>query len=150
MGPRLVENRPGNRLSYPPAGIGGKFVALCVVKTKNSPHQPEVAFLNQISKRESLVHVALGDRNNEPEVGPDHGILGHLDRPAVGLHLCLQFKQFPFLGIFLRGAGNIVAHEIELLLLGLQGRITLLPEIYTLAEQLHLLDLGGILPLWQR
>ena len=37
--------------------------------------------------------------------------------------------QFPFIRILLGSADHTVAHEIELLFFGLQGGITLFPEV---------------------
>src|SRR4051794_11174282 len=71
-GARLVGDRPCDGLPDPPRRVGGELVALAVVELLDSADQTERAFLDQIEKGEPAAEVALGDRDDEAEVGLDH------------------------------------------------------------------------------
>ena len=54
------------------------------VETLDRFHQADVAFLDQVQELQPAVGVFLGDRDNQPEVGLDHFLLG-LRRLALAL-----------------------------------------------------------------
>ena len=143
-GPGLVKNGTGDGLADPPGGIGGELVSLFIIKTENRPHKTKIAFLDQIGQGQSLVHVAFGNGNHQPEVGPDHRVLGALDGPVIGLDLGVQLEQLTTFRILAVGHQNTVPHVIELLLFGFQGRVTPLPEIDALHQHGDFLHPRGI------
>jgi hypothetical protein len=61
----------GDGLANPPGGVGREFVALGVVEFVDGLKEAEVAFLDEVEKRQirRAVYVFLGDRNDEAEVG---------------------------------------------------------------------------------
>ena len=67
----LVAEAPGDGLADPPGGVGGEFEALAPVKFLNGADQAEVAFLNEVEDVEAAAGVALGDGNDESQVGAD-------------------------------------------------------------------------------
>ncbi len=73
---RLVGNGPRNRLAHPPRRIRRKFISAAVIEFVHRLHQADVAFLNQIQELQAAVGVALGDRNDQPQVGFDQLLLG--------------------------------------------------------------------------
>ena len=46
----LVQNGVGDGLLDPLGSVGRKLVALFVVEAKHGPHEPQVAFLNQVGQ----------------------------------------------------------------------------------------------------
>ncbi len=66
--PSLVGNGPRDGLANPPGGVGGKFIAAAVFVLVHRPHQPRIAFLDQVQEREAPVAVFLGDRHDQPQV----------------------------------------------------------------------------------
>ena len=66
--PRLVGNRSGYSLSYPPCGICGEFEALCIVEFFNGFDKTHVAFLDKVKEAHSSAHIFFCDRNNKSEV----------------------------------------------------------------------------------
>ena len=73
--PCLIGNRTRNRLSYPPCGVGGEFVALAVVKLVHRLHQPEVALLNQVKEEHPLSDIPLRDADDKTQVSLDKLVL---------------------------------------------------------------------------
>ena len=50
------------------------------------PHQPDIAFLDQVEELRAAVRISLGDRNNEPQVRFDHLLLGPACLALAALH----------------------------------------------------------------
>ena len=73
---RLVGERAGDRLADPPGRVGRELEALAVVELLRRAHQPERPLLDQVEERQALVAVVLRDRDDEPQVGLDHLLLG--------------------------------------------------------------------------
>ncbi len=115
----FIQDSPGYGLPDPPGSIGGKLVAFLVIKTENSTHQPKIAFLDQVGQGQPLVHVAFGNGDHKAKVCPDHGILGNLNGPVIGLQLGVYFKQLAFVLVFTGGNFYTVPHVVELLFFGL-------------------------------
>src|SRR5690606_12557338 len=92
-GAGLVGDRAGDRLTYPPGGVGRELVAAAVLELVDRLHQADVALLDQVQELQAAVGVFLGDRDDEAQVGLDHFLLGltglalallnHLDDAAV-------------------------------------------------------------------
>src|SRR6185437_1587568 len=61
--PRLVGERASHGLADPPRRIGRKLEALPVVELLRGTHEPDRALLDQIEKRQTLIAVALRDRD---------------------------------------------------------------------------------------
>jgi hypothetical protein len=60
-GPCLIGNGPGNGLSNPPGGIGGKFVPLLIFKFFYRLHQPDISLLDKIGKLQYPVNILFGN-----------------------------------------------------------------------------------------
>ena len=73
---RLVGERARDRLADPPGRIGRELEALAVVELLGRADQAERALLDQVEERQALVAVVLGDRDDQPQVGLDHLLLG--------------------------------------------------------------------------
>ncbi len=74
--PGLVRQRPRDRLPDPPRRVRGELESLAVVELLRRAHQPERALLDQVQERQPLVAIVLGDRDDQPQVGLHHLLLG--------------------------------------------------------------------------
>ena len=74
----LVGERAGDRLADPPGGVGRELEAAAPVELLDGAHQAERALLDQVEEGQAAAAVALGDRDDEPQVGLDHLLLGRL------------------------------------------------------------------------
>src|SRR4051794_22512289 len=74
--PALVRDRARHGLADPPRRVGGELVAAPVVELLDRADQPERALLDQVQERQAAAEVALGDRDDEAQVGLDHLLLG--------------------------------------------------------------------------
>ena len=72
---RLVGERPRDGLADPPRRVRRELEALAVVELLGGAHEPDRPLLNQIEERQALVAVALGDRDDQPQVRLDHLLL---------------------------------------------------------------------------
>ncbi len=72
----LVGQRAGDRLADPPGRVGRELVAAAVVELLDRPDQAQRALLDQVQQRQAAADVALGDRDDQPQVGLDHVLLG--------------------------------------------------------------------------
>ena len=61
--PRLVGERPRDRLADPPGRVGRELEAAAPVELLHRPDQAQRAFLDQVEERETLVAVVLRDRD---------------------------------------------------------------------------------------
>src|SRR5439155_1486405 len=77
-GPGLVGNGAGDSLADPPRGVSRKFVAAAIFELVGRTHEADIAFLNQVQQVKSAIHVFLGDRNYQAEIGFDEVLLGAL------------------------------------------------------------------------
>src|SRR5262245_40621087 len=75
-GARLVGDRAGDRLADPPGRVRRELVAAAVLELVDGLHQADVAFLDQVEELKPAVGVLLRDRDDQPEVGLDHLLLG--------------------------------------------------------------------------
>ena len=77
--PRLVGDRPRDRLADPPGRVGRELVAAAVVELLDRADQAERTLLDQVEEGEAAAEVTLGDRDDEAQVGLDHVPLrGHV------------------------------------------------------------------------
>ena len=74
-GAGLVGHGAGDRLADPPGGVGRELVALGVVELLDRADQAEVALLDQVQEQHAATGVALGQRDDEPEVGLEQVVL---------------------------------------------------------------------------
>ena len=81
-GARLVGDGPGDRLADPPGGVGRELVALAVVELLDGADEAEVALLDEVEERQAATDVALGDRDDETQVGLDRACAWHPCRRA--------------------------------------------------------------------
>ena len=66
---RLVGDGPRDRLPDPPRGIRRELEAAPVVELVDGAHETDVALLDQVQERKPSVHVLLGHRDDEAQVG---------------------------------------------------------------------------------
>ncbi len=76
--PALIDQGPLNRLPDPPGRVGGETAFLADLKALDSLDQAHVAFFDQVQKRQTTIHVALGDFNHQPQVRFNHPGPGRL------------------------------------------------------------------------
>src|SRR4029078_13538352 len=71
-------HRPADRLANPERRVGRKAEAAPMVELLHRAHQPDRALLDQIQQRHAgvLALEALGQVDDEPQIGFDHPILG--------------------------------------------------------------------------
>ena len=74
----LVGHRAGDRLADPPRRVGGELVALRVVELLDRADQAQVALLDQVQERHAAPGVALGQRDDQPQVRLEQVVLGAL------------------------------------------------------------------------
>ena len=74
-GAGLVGHGAGDGLTDPPRGVGGELVALGVVELLDRADQAEVALLDQVQERHAAAGVALGQRDDEAQVGLEQVVL---------------------------------------------------------------------------
>ena len=76
---RLVGERTRDGLANPPGRVRRELVALAPVELLGGAHEADRPLLDQVEERQSLVAVALRDRDDEAQVRLDHLLL----RPMV-------------------------------------------------------------------
>ena len=74
--PALVGDRARDGLADPPGRVGRELEPLAVVELLGRADEPDRSLLDQVEERQALVAVALGDRDDEAQVGLDHRLLG--------------------------------------------------------------------------
>ena len=65
-----------DRLADPPRRVGGEAVAAAPVELLDGADEAEDALLDQVEQRQLGALVLLGDRDDQPQVGVDHPVLG--------------------------------------------------------------------------
>ena len=75
-GTGLVGDSARDGLTDPPRGVRGELEALLVVELLDGADQTEVALLDQIQEQHAATDVALGDGDDQTEVGADERLLG--------------------------------------------------------------------------
>ena len=68
-GTGLIRDGPGDGLTDPPCGVGGELEALVIVKFLNGLDQSQIAFLDQVKEQHAAAHIALGNADDQTEVG---------------------------------------------------------------------------------
>ena len=68
-GAALVGDRARHRLPNPPRRVRRKFVAALIFELVHRAHQADVAFLDKVEKAEPAIGVALGEADDEAQVG---------------------------------------------------------------------------------
>src|SRR5690242_15547266 len=71
---RLLGARLKDCLANPPHRVRDELDAPRLVELSRRPHQPDVAFVDQVRERDATRLVLLRDRNDEAQVGTDKGI----------------------------------------------------------------------------
>ena len=92
-GAALVGDRALQCLADPPGRVRRELVALGVVELLDRTHQADVAFLDQVEQRQALALVALGQRNDEAEVGLEQVVAGAGAVGADGLQVATQLDR---------------------------------------------------------
>ena len=127
--PRLVRQRARDRLPDPPRGVGRELESLAVVELLRGADEPDRPLLDQIQEGQALIAVALGDRDDEPEVRLHHLLL----RPVVAaldplgqLDLLRGGQQVDAADVLEEELQGVGRHFLRLELLG-NGIVLLLP-----------------------
>ena len=147
--PRLVRERPGDRLADPPGRVRRELEPLAVVELLGGAHEPDRPLLDQIEERQALVAVPLGDRDDESEVRLDHRLLrvvvAALD-PLRELDLLRRGQQVDLADVLQeqleRVGRDFRPLDIERLLLRLLGLDDL--DVQLLEQAVELVDLRGV------
>eukprot|EP00964_Phaeocystis_antarctica_P141643 scaffold106720_cov62-Phaeocystis_antarctica.AAC.5 len=66
---RVVGDRAGDGLPDPPRGVRREAEAALRVELLRRLDQPHASLLDEVLQRQALVHVLLGDRDHQPEIG---------------------------------------------------------------------------------
>ena len=85
-GTRLIRQRTRNRLPNPPGGVGRKLITAVIFELIHRLHQPDVAFLNEIQKRQTAIGVFFRDTDHETQVRLDHLAFRFIDFADVSTH----------------------------------------------------------------
>src|SRR5262245_43711705 len=144
----LVGNGPRDRLANPPRGIGAELEATAIFELVDRPHQPGVAFLNQVEERQAAVAVLLRDRDDQPQVALRQLALGLL---ILGIDdLEHHHAVLEAMGRLLRGQQNVAVLADPRLALGNWAFVALVgvdlgPQFFHAAAKIleradHLLD----------
>ena len=72
----MVRDGALHRLADPPGRVGRELVAAAPVELLDGAVEAERALLDQVEERNAEAAVALGDRDDEPQVRLDHAPLG--------------------------------------------------------------------------
>ena len=65
---RLIRDRTGYRLTYPPCGVCGELISLGIVELFHGLHKSEIAFLYKVEEEHSLSDISFCDTYNKSEV----------------------------------------------------------------------------------
>ena len=74
----LIGDGAADGLANPPRRVGRETEAAGVFELVHRPHQPRVAFLDQVQKAQAAVAVAFGDGNDQAKVAGDQVAAGRL------------------------------------------------------------------------
>ena len=130
-GAALVGDGAGDRLTDPPGGVRRELVALFVVELFSGTDEAEAAFLNQVLEAQAPVHVLLGDRHHQAQVGLHHLFLG----PAAQHQAPTEADQ----GHFHQGSPLFVVGLPAVVALELRSELLKVEEISDFSCQLDLL-----------
>ncbi len=86
-GPALVGHRAGDGLPDPPGRVRRELEALGVVELLHRADQAQVALLDQVQERQAVAGVALGQRDDQPQVGLQQVLLGPAPVDGEGLQV---------------------------------------------------------------
>jgi len=75
-GPRLFADGLQYGLLDPPHRVGDEVVATVHIVLLNGVHQPDVAFIDEVDQRKSLILIFFCNVHYEPEVGFDKALAG--------------------------------------------------------------------------
>ena len=75
-GTGLVGDSTRDGLTDPPCGVRGELKALLVVELLDGANQTEVALLDQVQEQHAATDIALGDGDDQAQVGADERLLG--------------------------------------------------------------------------
>ena len=95
-GAGLVGDGPGDGLPDPPGGVGGELVALAVVELLHRADEAQVALLDEVEEAHAVGVVALGDGDDQAQVGLGQLVLGPDVAPLDALgqrHLLLRGEE---------------------------------------------------------
>ena len=130
--PGLVGDGPGDRLANPPGRVGAELVAAAVLVLVDGPHQPGVAFLDQVKERQAAVAVLLGDRDDQPEVAAGElcawpartrGTASSSARPACAGSRGLERDPHQVLELFLKVGAVFLAAAAGAMVLKLEHQL---------------------------
>ena len=68
----LIGQRSLDGLFDPPRRVGAELSAFCRVETLHRLHQADVAFRNEVQKRQAKIRIVMRDLHDQTQIGPDH------------------------------------------------------------------------------
>src|SRR5438552_3388730 len=81
----LIGQRALDGLLDPPCGVGAELSAFSRIKTFHGLHQTDVAFGDEVEKRQAEIRVVMRDLDDQAQIRPDH------ERPGLAIAL-LDFR----------------------------------------------------------
>src|SRR5579859_6075804 len=92
-GTALVGDRAADGLADPPGGVCAEAVSTTPIVALHGAHQPDIALLDEIQQGEATAYIALGDANDQAEVGQHELLYGFF---IAGFD---TFRQVNLLGV---------------------------------------------------
>src|SRR5512135_1037585 len=90
-GASLLGDVTANRLADPPGGVGAELEATGGVKLGDCPQQAQVALLDQVQEGNAAPQVALGNTDDQAQVGADQGCVGFFGTMFDAVQFRFQF-----------------------------------------------------------
>jgi hypothetical protein len=90
-GAGLVHDCPFDGLPDPPGRVGGKAEATLGIELLDCTDQAQVAFLDQVEKRQAAVHITPCNLDDQPQVALDHAL------PRAFVTLLRMAREIDFL-----------------------------------------------------
>src|SRR6266496_1843897 len=109
----LVRDSALHGLPDPPGRVRRELEPAAPVELLDRPDQPDDPLLNQVEQRQVMALVALGDRDDEPEVRVDHSVL-RLLVPALDPFRELAVDVGALLGLAAAVVGHLDPALVEL------------------------------------
>ena len=100
-GTGLVGDSTRDGLTDPPRGVRRELKALLVVELLDGADQTEVALLDQVQEQHAATDIALGDGDDQAQVGADERLLGletHVLNARKTTHLGTRELELACLG----------------------------------------------------
>ena len=90
-GPGLLGDRAVDRLPDPPGGVGAELEAAARVEFPDRTQETHVALLDQVEEINAAPKIALGNADDQAQVGPAQGLVGVHAALMGGIQFTLKF-----------------------------------------------------------